>query len=156
MDSQRTELTHYGVLGMKWGVRKADKYQKKASTTKNSKKAEKYQSKANALTEKHTKRAGSSNVTNYTKNESWGKSIVKSIVFGTYGALNYNRARSVGTSRTASAIGAFVSRLGNATTGGLLSIIEPRVDKQDELSRVKNEGSKLRDEVSKLRDKING
>lgn len=125
---QQNELKHYGVLGMKWGVHRAKKNADKAAKYRkkgNTEKAKQYEAKSKKIESKHRKRVGDAAYDRVAKT-STGKLIVESMVFGTYGALNYNRARSAGASRGKSAIVGALSTMGNTATGGLLSIAEPR------------------------------
>lgn len=132
-------LMHYGVLGMKWGVRRARKNREKAVTSSNSAKKwdekarhaksrgeskavakyrrnaaenraniKKYQNKANAIERKYKNRAGSDTY-NRVKNMSTAKAVGQSLVFGSYGALKYNQARSAGSGRLLSAGQAILS-----------------------------------------------
>ena len=130
MKYNNTELYHYGVLGMRWGIRKAKKYSNKSKKLKrkgNYSKAAKYAAKSMALTKKHTTRAGGAKAVSYTTSESLYKTISKTYLMGTYGTLKYNEARAKGTSRGAAYVNALPDIAVNALTGGLYSIIEPRV-----------------------------
>lgn len=124
------ELMHYGVLGMKWGVHRANKFAAKASNARaagNKEAAAKYQAKSNKIKAKHTARVGGKASYNYSAKESVGKSLAKSYLMGTYGALKYNEARSKGRDRGEAVVQGLVYGIGNGLTGGVMSIVEPRL-----------------------------
>lgn len=88
--------------------------------------AKKYDSKAKQIEKKNQKLAGGKKAYDYMKKQSMGETIAKSYLFGTYGALKYNQARSKGNSRAKSAVDAIVYGVGNNLTMGILSVAEPR------------------------------
>lgn len=133
-------LIHYGVLGMKWGQRrariaseKASKYSSKGKTSK----AAKYSEKATRISSKH-KRLGGTAAYNRVKNTSTGKAIVQSSLMSTYGALKYNEARGKGASRGKALVKGIIYGNVNRATAGLLSVVEPRLDKK----KIKNKANK--------------
>lgn len=124
------ELMHYGVLGMRWGVRRAQNKLAKSKQLRSqgqTAKAQRLEAKAKKSLAKHERYAGGKKVVNYTKNESLGKTLAKSYLMGTYGALRYNEARAKGVSRGSAAVDAVLSNMGNSLTSGLMSIVEPRL-----------------------------
>lgn len=123
-------LTHYGVLGTKWGHRKAQYYKTKASKAKKAgatEKAKKYESKSKKLTNKHTKLAGGKKTYNRVTSQKTGKLFVKSMLYGTYGTLKYEQARTRGESKGKSFVNGMLYGTLNNATSGLASIIEPRM-----------------------------
>lgn len=121
-------LMHYGVLGMKWGQRRARHYAIKAKNTKSSNRAksDKYANKSKQIEQKHINRAGNKETYNRVKNQSTAKLLGKSMIIGTYGTLNYERARAKGYSRGRSFLAGYTSEVLNNITGGYRSIAEPR------------------------------
>lgn len=157
-DYSNDYLQHYGVIGMRWGRRRALKYQVKginarrsaakldakasvAAAKGNTKKAAKYtqsaeQSRAEAksytdkgkaIQQKHIERAGGQKAYDYSGRQSSGKTVVKSLLIGTYGTLRYNEARAKGASRGEAAVAGILSNAANKATGGVVSIVEPRL-----------------------------
>lgn len=89
-------------------------------------KAQKFENKAKAIRKKHETRSGKKTVSKVEK-MSTGKALAQSMVFGTYGALKYNQARAKGYNRGKAAAGGLLGKIGNNFTGGILSIVEPRL-----------------------------
>lgn len=160
------ELRHYGVIGMKWGKRRAQKYADKAKYARESAReweeiskyqtqrlrakgkdakaakreeyykqaaakdradAQKYAEKSKAITAKHEKLAGKETYKRVSK-ASGGKTVAQALIFGTYGAVKYNQARTRGASRGKAAVEGLLYQAGNAATSGILSIAEPRLN----------------------------
>jgi hypothetical protein len=96
------ELKHYGVLGMKWGVRKARKLESKAGRLRAEGKneaADRAQSKSVKKMEKHTKLAGGKKAVDYIDKKSTARLTLESLFLTTYGSLRYNQLRAEGMNR---------------------------------------------------------
>lgn len=122
MNNHSEELKHYGVLGMKWGMRRAAKkgveysyksygqrkYEKKVANLQskpvsksNNKKIEKAKTKLSMY------KARDLNRVEYASKTNIGKAAVKSAAFGGIGTGAYNRFRSAGYNRCVSVLGSF-------------------------------------------------
>lgn len=121
-------LAHYGVLGMKWGQRRATKYLNKAAKAKNAQKADKYKAKSKKI-ESYHKSMGGTKTYNRVKSQSTAKLVGKSLVLGTYGALKYEQARSAGVTRGKAFLSGAGSGILDDLSSGVLSVVEPRMDK---------------------------
>ena len=106
---------------------KAEKYTRYASEDRAD--STKYANKARQIKAKHEKLAGGKAAYEYTKKQSTGKALVKSYLFGTYGAMKYNEARSKGVTRGRAAVDGVLYGMGNYATSGILSVVEPRMRK---------------------------
>ena len=109
------ELKHYGVLGMKWGIRKARKkgvdYAYKSSNTKRyEKKADKYEKKGNTakaeLNKNRAKRSAEldSKMQDSVAKSSAGKTTAKILLNGVFGAKTYEALKASGYNRADSFI----------------------------------------------------
>lgn len=168
MRHSKEYLCHYGVLGMRWGVHRASRNasksasaKRKASAYKNTNtelydhymdKSEKYSAKSQKLTAKHQSRAGKAY--DYTNNESLGKTIGKTLLFGTYGALKYNELRGGGNSRITSAGSAALATLANVYTYQLTSVIEPRISAFNRKGGKNGLGEVVSPKLKSLEDKV--
>lgn len=177
---QDDELMHYGVLGMKWGHRRAQRFADKAKGTRISAKelediarykeskgktkaaskmyakakaeraaADQYDAKAKSIQQKHIQRAGGKKAYDYSAKQSTGKSIAKSMVFGTYGALRYNEARSKGMNRGKAVVTGILAGGASRASGGIVGIVEPRLREDKNKTRIKNAANSAYDYVFK-------
>lgn len=138
--TEQDYLEHHGVLGMKWGVHRAKQWNKAASrasakaktVTDKAQRAElnsksnAYSQRANKILKKHERLAGGKKAFEYTKNQSTGKAIVKSLLMGSYGASQYNKSRAYGRSVARSLLSGYAGAFASTQTGSLASIVNPR------------------------------
>ena len=142
-------MQHYGVLGMRWGhhrykvnMRKASKARQRAKGAIDSYTKDKYTSyankreaKASKIKAKHERLAGGKASYDYTTQQSMGKTILKSMIMGTYGTLKYNQSRAKGKDAVSAYGKSIVSNLLNVATGGIARYAEPRISNPKNKSR---------------------
>ena len=156
-----TELYHYGVLGMKWGIHRAKRNTEKAANSResakewdelarnasakgNSKRANKYKryaAKDRADAKKYDAKSkqieqkhrdrAGSKTYDRVSKTSTGKLFAESMVLGTYGALKYNQFKAEGHGTGQAFVNAVVEENVNILTGGLRSFAEPRLEASD-------------------------
>lgn len=149
-------LMHYGVLGMKWGIHRAQKNKKKAQNakvsanewdelaknakargeTKAASKYREYAAKDRAAAQRYQTKSQkieqkhkdrtSVKTYNRVKNTSTAKLIGESMVLGTYGALKYNQARASGMKRGMSVVTGLLGGTLDMATLGVWRHAEPR------------------------------
>jgi hypothetical protein len=119
-------LQHYGVLGMKWGIRRArrkDAARKYKKGTSEYKKAVNDKSRdvaiANKLYSKQSKGANKR-----VAKMSTSDAIVESMLLGSYGALKFNEAKARGAGTGRAAVESILYGMGNSMTYGLNSTIK--------------------------------
>ena len=120
-------IQHYGVLGMKWGQHRYKSMIKKsknlASNGKN-REAKKLRTKAEAYKNVTTTMSGGKKTYDYVAKQKMGKTLVKSMIMGSYGSLKYNQLRVKGQGRAKSFAFGAISNLGSVLTAGMLPIYE--------------------------------
>lgn len=126
-------LMHYGVLGMKWGQRRAAKYAKKAAKAQKRGHMEdaKLYAKQSKRIESYHRKMGGSKTYNRVKKQNTLNLIGKSYALTTYGALKYEQAKAADKTTGRSIVEAVGGGLANNLTGGIVSVVEPRLDKSD-------------------------
>lgn len=122
------ELRHYGVLGMRWGIRRS-KEVKGVKTNKRKYKGNKeaYQKDmkkaridaANRLYSKNSKKTNAE-IASWTR----GESAARVMLLGSYGSLKYTQAKNRGTDTGKAAVEAILYNWGNNMSGSLLSGLE--------------------------------
>lgn len=98
---------------------------KKARAKGNTEKAKKYERRSKKWS-KFTNNMAGKDAVKYTENESLGKSIAKSILFGSYGAMKYNQMRSqTKTKRGKAAVLSYLYGVGDAASAHTAGWIDP-------------------------------
>ena len=148
MNGYSNELMHYGVLGMKWGKRKARKYNEKAASLRKNARglvngpnktrsdratkaigkvhAARQREKANEYEQKAKKLESQGGFNKKTKTRvekmSTGKAVAQSVLMGSYGAAVYNNIRANSSTSRGKAVGqAILANWTNNITFGSLS-----------------------------------
>lgn len=130
----QNELYHYGVVGMKWGHRRARKMMERAGRLDQKArnrgndvyraKANVLRSKADLINKKNIRRLGKDGKALYQKigKTSGAKVAAQAALMGSYGALKYNKARLNGNGRGKAYVKGIVANNLNIATGGKLGL----------------------------------
>lgn len=144
---ENNELTHYGVVGMRWGIRRAKKNgttytYKSYGQKKYDKKIKKYEDEGLTDTTKYKKakdkqqlyKERDKNRQQYAENASVGKQILKTMLMGPFGNGSYSRLRSSGYGKLGSA---FIATMSYGDPVPLLTKYMENVATKNQMSRNK-------------------
>lgn len=120
-----SELKHYGVAGMRWGVRRSSEF-KAAKIASKGKSRSVRKKMLNAAREKALLKQQPGMSTDTAKRIaelSLGRSIAQNMFVGNFGAVHYNKARAAGVSKGRAWAGGILRNIGNYAVGGIPSAV---------------------------------
>ena len=103
------DIKHFGVLGMRWGVRHDKKYQAIERSARGKKNYNSIVKKAKLDTANRLYSKNTSKMNNSIVNASTGETLVKSFLMGSYGSMKYAKAKSEGSKTASAAVHAVLS-----------------------------------------------
>lgn len=119
------ELKHYGVLGMRWGIRRSREVKGvKANKKKYKGNKEAYNKDMKVAREKAANRLYSKQNRTANKeiaNMSTGQVLVRTALLGSFGSLKYSEAKGRGASTGKAVVEGILYNWGNNMSGTLLS-----------------------------------
>lgn len=118
------DIKHFGVLGMRWGVRHDKQYQAKERSARGKKNYNSIVKKAKLDTANRLYSKNTSKMNNSIVNASTGETLVKSFLMGSYGSMKYAKAKSEGSGTASAAVNGILMNWGNNLLYNVPSLIE--------------------------------
>ena len=116
-----SELKHYGVAGMRWGVRRSSEFKEAKIASKGKSKSVRKKMLNSAREKALLKQQPgmSAGTAKRIAELSLGRSIAQNMFVGNFGAVHYNKARAEGVSKGRAWAGGILRTIGNYAAGNI-------------------------------------
>lgn len=120
-----SELKHYGVAGMRWGVRRSSEFKSAKIAAKGKSKSVRRKMLNDAREKALLKQQPgmSADTAKRIAELSLGRTVAQSMFVGNFGAVHYNKARAEGVSKGRAWAGGILRTIGNYAAGSIPNVV---------------------------------